>query len=124
MPIRSLPAFSLRTGRRLPAPRGLLLLVNYLICKGLSLIGPAISGLGSGFLPALREVRARLMPSHLAAVPPRMAMEQSRRSGRRSARGSLPPGTSRKSRPSASRGKKNPWNNVYVKPRGVPHPTE
>jgi hypothetical protein len=55
MTTQSLPAVSLRTGYRLPAARVLLRVVNYLICMALWPIGPAISGLGSVFLPALRE---------------------------------------------------------------------
>ena len=52
---QSLPAASLRTANRLPAGRVLVWAFNYLICMALWLIGPAISGLESGFLPALRE---------------------------------------------------------------------
>ena len=52
---QSLPAASLRTGNRLPAARVLFRVSNYLICMASWLIGPAISGLESSFLPALRE---------------------------------------------------------------------
>src|SRR5712691_8524749 len=52
---QSLPAASLRTGNLLPADRVLVWVSNYLICMALWLIGPAISGLESSFLPALRE---------------------------------------------------------------------
>src|ERR1700730_1660634 len=55
MSTESLPATSLRTGNRLPATRVLLRGVNYLIYMVLWVIGAAISGLESSFLPALRE---------------------------------------------------------------------
>ena len=55
MSAQSLPAASLRTGSCLPDAQVLLRGVNYLIGMALWLVGPAISGLQSGFLPALRE---------------------------------------------------------------------
>jgi hypothetical protein len=55
MSTQSLPAVSLRTGTRFPAARVLLRVVNHLICMALWRSGPAISGLASRFLPALRE---------------------------------------------------------------------
>ena len=70
MPTQSLPATSLRTGKRLPAARVLLRVVNYLICMALWLIGPAISGLESSFLPAFREAQGRVRRSTRHACGP------------------------------------------------------
>src|ERR1700730_13931368 len=55
----SLPAASLRSPHRLPAARALLLASNYLICRALWSIGPTIFGVGSKFLPALRDGELR-----------------------------------------------------------------
>src|ERR1700757_2722004 len=55
MTTQSLPAASLRPTIRLPATRVLLRLSKHLICWALSAIGAAISGIGSRFLPGLRE---------------------------------------------------------------------
>src|ERR1700730_10161468 len=55
----SLPAASLRSPHRLPAARALLLASNYLICRALWSIGPTIFGVGSKFLPVLREGELR-----------------------------------------------------------------
>jgi hypothetical protein len=86
MPTRSLPAASLRPAIRLPAARVLLRVSNYLICRTLSAIGTAISGIESGFLPALRETPNRVPRRrsvgaeqfrNFAAVPRRMAMRSS-----------------------------------------------
>src|ERR1700730_8801975 len=55
MSTQSLPAVSLRTGSRLPDAQVLIRGVNYLISMALWLIGAAICGLESSFLPALRE---------------------------------------------------------------------
>ena len=54
-----LPAASLRSTHRLPAARALLIASNYLICQALWSIGPTIFGVGSKFLPALREGELR-----------------------------------------------------------------
>src|SRR3984893_13768972 len=54
-----LPAASLRSTHRLPAARALLLSSNYLICRALWSIGPTIFGVGSKFLPALRDGELR-----------------------------------------------------------------
>src|SRR3984893_5067059 len=54
-----LPAASLRSTHRLPAARALLLAANYLICRVLWSIGRTIFGVGSKFLPALREGELR-----------------------------------------------------------------
>src|SRR5437016_7515865 len=55
MPVKVLPAASLRTANRLPAGRVMQLASNYLIYFMLSSIGPAIFGREAKFLPALRE---------------------------------------------------------------------
>src|SRR3984893_18301417 len=72
MSTQSLPATSLRTGNRLPAAQVLLRVVNYLICMVLWLIGSAICGLQSSFLPALREAgRQPTLSTRLACGPGR-----------------------------------------------------
>src|SRR5437868_5908534 len=60
MSTQSLPAPSLRIGHRLPAARVLLRRVNRLIRMVSWPIGPAISGRGSVFLPALRKTPASI----------------------------------------------------------------
>src|SRR6266478_4519945 len=57
MPRQILPAASLRSARRLPAPRTLFRVANYLICMALWSIGRAIFRVAANFLPALREGR-------------------------------------------------------------------
>src|SRR5437868_2605157 len=63
MPTQSLPAASLRPADRLPAARVLLRVSNYLIHLGLWVIGAAIFGVPSWFLPALREAAGRVSRS-------------------------------------------------------------
>jgi hypothetical protein len=60
MPSQTLPAASLRPADRLPAARVWLRVATYSICRALSAIGTAISGVESDFLPALREASNRL----------------------------------------------------------------
>src|SRR6266478_398265 len=55
MPVKVLPAASLRTANRLPAGRVMRLVSNSLVCLILSSIGLAIFGREAKFLPALRE---------------------------------------------------------------------
>src|SRR3984893_18703458 len=72
MSTQSLPAVSLRIDNRLPDAQVLLRGVNYLIRMALWLIKPAISGLESSFLPALREAgRQPALSTRRACAPGR-----------------------------------------------------
>src|SRR5262249_9776242 len=70
MPTQSLPAASLRPAGRLPAAGVLLRVCICLSSRGLSAIGAAISGVESGFLPALREGTQRSIATRSSPLRP------------------------------------------------------